>query len=477
MWSVPSDLSELTNSYSKILATEVGEEDQDYLLWKAVDVRETYGSPDIKPGPEHWLIAILVHEGALGEAVTTNWDGLIERAVRESSIEVEPEKVSVLMSKDSFRTGRAQFKLYKAHGCAVLARADATNRKFLVAQTFDINTWRDNPIFTSMVDKLRDLAKNRESLMLGTSVQDSNLLGRIASATQDLRWPWDPADPACLFAEPEITATQREVLKLVYRDDYPPNRAKICATSALGMFSGPLLAAAVLHVVLEKFKIGLDYAPSFAGSSAVVSDLQAGISRIERLLVEDAGHAQPRIVELLRAGISSLVQRYFEPTTELAHDQYKAVYDHSIRVGADARFRHLELPELSVVLGLLGLGLARDHWTLELGTGVTLDRGVMQLSSTLVGASRSSKVVITRGWAETNALKATDLWVSDPSDLLVIQAVGERPTVPTRGPGGGIGSRRRFRAQTRRVSWLSQLEAFAGNTDQLIGAFRAEVST
>jgi hypothetical protein len=475
-WHVPTDLSNLSNSYSNILATEVGNEVQDYLLWEAVDVRQTYGSPDLIPGPEHWLIAFLVHEGLLTEAVTTNWDGLIERAVRESSTTPVPEKVSVLMTPESFRSGRAPFKLYKAHGCAVLARIDEGYRKFLVAQTFDINTWQANPIFTSLVDKLRELAKYRESLMVGTSVQDSNLMGRIATATQDLRWSWDRDDPACLFAEPGIGPTQREVLKLFYRDDYTASRAEICEISATGMFSGMLLAAAVVHVVIEKLRIGIAYATFFAGSSSVVTDLQAGVRRFEDLLVADAGDSTTKTVGLLRRGVSSLVQRYFEPDATLADDQYKPVYDEPVKVGVDAKFRHLGLPELSVSIALLGLGIARGHWMLELGTGGDIERGVLRLTQTHAHHGRVTNIVITRDFKETNALKSTDIWASAADDLLVIQANGERPTAATRGLGGGLGSRRRPEDHAQRVTWLSQLHNFAATTDDLMDAFRAEVS-
>jgi len=475
-WKVPPDLSSLVNVYSTILGTEVGLEAQDYLLWEAVDVRETYGNPGIAPGPEHWLIAFLVHEGVVQEAVTTNWDGLIEHAVRTSSIDEDPEKVSVLLSQESFRLGRARFKLYKAHGCAVLARADETYRQYLVAQTFDINTWRDNPIFTSMVDKLRELAKNRESLMLGTSFQDSNLLGRIASATQDLRWPWNPDDPSCVFAEPQITPIHREALKLVYRDDYFANRVEICDRSAAGMFSGALLGAATLHILLEKLSIGLAYAPSFATSGDVVSDLEGGIEAIKTMLAADAGDSVERVVELIRDGISPLVLRFFEPTTELAHTKYKAIYDQPVKAGVDAQFRHLGIPELSVALGLLGVGLLRDYWTLSLGTGGAIASGVFEVTSR-VGGSPPWRLVITRDWAETDAMKATDMWITDPGHLLVVQALGDRPRAVTRGPAGGLGSgRRRPSPESRRVTWLSDLESHSGDTDELAATFRAEVS-
>jgi hypothetical protein len=49
-WAIPDDLTSLVNSYSTILGTEVGEHPQDYLLWEAVDVCETYGAPTLQPG-------------------------------------------------------------------------------------------------------------------------------------------------------------------------------------------------------------------------------------------------------------------------------------------------------------------------------------------------------------------------------------------------------------------------------------------
>lgn len=477
-WAVPSDLKSLVTSYSKILATEVGTEDQDYLLWEGVDVRTAYGDPGISPGAQHRLIAVLALEGALTEAVTTNWDGLTEKAVRESSMDSAPPKVSVLMSQESFREERARFKLYKAHGCAVLAREDEKYRPYLVAQTFDIITWRDNPLFTSLVDKLRELAKNRESLMLGTSIQDANLLQRIAAATQDLVWPWNAMDPSCVFAEPKINATHKEVLKLLYRDDYVANRDEICNLSAAGMFSGALLAAATLHVVMEKFKLGLPLATKFAISAAVVSDLSLGIGEIENQIATEAGSSADLVVEKLTSGISCLVQRFFEPTRELLGQQYRPVHEQSVKAGADTQFRLLHIPELAVALALLGSGTSRGYWDVALGTGGGgAPRGLLLLSSMGAVAGRTLRVVITRDWSETDALKTTDLWATDSEDLLVVQVIGDRPPRTARGPAGGLGTGRRSATrEVRRVTWMSELAVHAGETDAMLYAFQAEVS-
>lgn len=475
-WALPSDLSTLTNHYSAILATEVGTQDQDYLLWEALDIRETYGSPTLTPGPEHWLIAILVHEGVLDEAVTTNWDGLIERAVRDSTMPGAPEKLSVLVTAESFRSGRAPFKLYKAHGCAVLARTDPTYREYLVAQTFDIATWEHELKFIALVHKLRDLAKNRESLMLGTSVQDSNLLGQIARATQDLRWPWDPDHPACLFAEPHISQTQRDALRIYYRDDYPPHREDICSRSALGMYSGPVLGALAIHVTVEKLTIALGYEPNLAYSSDVLKGLQSGLAAIEHMLLTQANNHLDGVVTVLRSGLSALVQRYFDPANDLPTDAYRAIYDRPLKNGVDAAVRHLHIPELAVALGLLGVGAARGHWTLDIGLGDPREQGVLRLERTSSATGGASQVVITRDWVETNALKSTDYWTSNSGSIVVIQATGEPHRVSSRGLNGGLGSGRRRAGPSRRTTLLAELHGHADSIDTLVDRFRATVA-
>ena len=474
-WSVPADLSDLVTSYSEILSVGIAGQEQDYLLWVAIDVRETYGSPAIEPGPEHWLISILIHEGVVSEIVTTNWDGLIERATKVSTGSGQPAALGIFMSNESFRTARGRCSLYKAHGCAVLAREDEVYRQYLVAQTADIAIWLSNPIYDGMVERLRALARTRKSLMLGLSVQDYNLMAQIAGASRDLPWNWDPNDPAYIFAEPAIQPSQRSVLQTVYREQYPPNRDAIASLSAAGMYSGLLLAALTLHVLIEKLRIGIDCAPVFAGSANVIESLCKGLERVESYLAEDAGGDIDRLVVLIRRGISSLVCRFFDPGTELVDDEYMPFYGNSLKAGVDEQFRQLDLPALSVAVGLLGLGYARNHWRLVIGTGGSLERGVIQLMSPHLPASSSPKVVITRDWRSTNALMATDLWATDPGELVVIQATGDQPAAMTRGVGGGIGSGR-SRRRSRRQIWLSDLEPHVGSADALLGAFRAEVS-
>jgi hypothetical protein len=299
---------------------------------------------------------------------------------------------------------------------------------------------------------------------------------QIAKASQVQPWPWDCSNPAYLFAEPEVLPSQRDVLKVVYGDDYSTSREVICGGSVTGMYSGLLLAATALHVVVEKLKLGVDYAPAFAISGAVVASLTLGISRIETQVAEQVGGDLDRLVDVLRLGISSLVRRFFEPTRELTDDDYVPIYSRSLRAGVDDHYKLLHLPELSVTLGLLGLGSEHGHWTLAIGTGGGLERGVLALTSTHGPTLGPVKVVITRDSVATSALKGTDIWAGDPGDFLVIQATGERPDAMARGLGGGIGSGRKGRRPRREV-WLSDLTAAAGDPTQLLESFRAEVSS
>lgn len=474
-WVIPDDLTSLVGSYSDILGEDVAGKPQDYLVWDAVDVRETYGRPDIAPGPEHALIALLVHEGLVTSIATTNWDGLIERAVANSTPAGSPPLLGVMMSNDSFRDERGACTLYKPHGCAVSAREDSSFRQYIVARTTDIASWHSAPIYGSMIDKLQSLARTRRSLMLGSSVQDYNLLTQIATASQVQPWPWDESNPAYLFAEPVIVKSQRDVLKVAYKDDYSANQQNICTGSATGTYSGLLLGATALHAVVEKLQLGIEHAPAFAGSGAVVTSLRSGVSQIETLITDQVGSDLGQLVTVMRSGISALVRRFFDPARELIGENYVPVYSRPIRIGVDDHYRFLRLAELSVALGLLGLGDKLGHWALSVGTGGNLECGVLSIVPAHGTGTDPVKVVVTRDAESSSALKGHALWTDDAGNVLVIQTTGERPTAMARGLGGGIGSGRSG-PRPRREVWLSDLTGEAGDATRLLDVFRAEVS-
>src|SRR5258708_3104322 len=65
----------LWGKYSRFLDLRIAGEDDDYLVWTAVDVRKEYGQLE-DPDCEHLAIAILVLEGAVSKIASANWDGL-----------------------------------------------------------------------------------------------------------------------------------------------------------------------------------------------------------------------------------------------------------------------------------------------------------------------------------------------------------------------------------------------------------------
>src|SRR5260370_39478832 len=69
----------LWDAYASVLDIRVDGEEDDYMLWNAVDARATFGTLD-DPDCEHLCIAILVMEGAIADIASANWDGLIVRA-------------------------------------------------------------------------------------------------------------------------------------------------------------------------------------------------------------------------------------------------------------------------------------------------------------------------------------------------------------------------------------------------------------
>ena len=80
-WPLDDLVTRLSPHYSAVLDVSVAGEERDFLVWDGIDVRATYGSKDLRPDAEHLCIAILMLEGLVRSAQTTNWDGLIEAAV------------------------------------------------------------------------------------------------------------------------------------------------------------------------------------------------------------------------------------------------------------------------------------------------------------------------------------------------------------------------------------------------------------
>ncbi len=74
-WStLETILSRLTSAYARLLDVRIEGEKEDYLLWEAVDVSNTYSPTNLTPDCEHICIAILAMKGIVPDIATANLD-------------------------------------------------------------------------------------------------------------------------------------------------------------------------------------------------------------------------------------------------------------------------------------------------------------------------------------------------------------------------------------------------------------------
>ena len=251
----------LVSNYARFLEIAVDGEEDDYLLWEAVDVTQTYADPAIEPDTEHLCIAILVLEGLASEIASANWDGLIEKAAYQLALG-RPAIVSCV-HPDDLRQPDLQARLYKFHGCAVRAAAEkAKYRPLLVARQSQIHGWTARPENSPLLTRLIDIAVTRPTLMIGLSAQDANIQEIFAAAESRMHWPWPSNPPAYVFSEDQLGIDQRGLLKDVYRAAYTPaTRDQIYESALIRAFAKSLLAALALHVLSAKLRTLIDLAP------------------------------------------------------------------------------------------------------------------------------------------------------------------------------------------------------------------------
>ena len=177
-------IRELWNKYSRVLDIRIEGEPADFMLWEAVNIRSAFAGPGL-PAAEHLCIAILILEGAVGTIASANWDGFIEAAIESLSPDADGV-LQVVVDPDHLRGAAGRAKLLKFHGCITHAAQDpAAFREFLTGSRTQITEWPDKPKFAAMRNAVTDVATNQKSLVVGLSIQDSNLSMPGANATND----------------------------------------------------------------------------------------------------------------------------------------------------------------------------------------------------------------------------------------------------------------------------------------------------
>ena len=460
----------LVNNYSKLLGLTIDGEDMDYLLWNVIDVGATFADPAMIPDVEHLCLAALSLEGTAPEMLSANWDPLVERAVEiltDGNVALSP---TVVARPADLQLSRNKTRLIKFHGCAVKAQGDPGKyRQWLVASSDQVAAFCTQANNQGLVTALTHIVESKRTLMLGLSAQDSNIQGIFNKAANELTWQLGDSPPSYVFSEQELGMDQRSLLKNVYRDQITPaNQTVVFEAARVQAYAKRLLTALLLDVWSRKLQALIHLAPSPL-PPAERQHLCAGIVSLRNHL---ADAAEPeldfidalldrfgRACKLLRDGQIEHPNVRFEPITN----------DVVTALPGNPALRALGLREAAVALGLVGIGLSRNDWTVE---AEALDRESGVLAVTGKGAAAARTKVYLTASAEGAALLRCEGHLVETESPLLIQS--QKLAVPmTRSPRGAAG--RTGLPKVREVS-ISTLLQTSSTADELYEAFRQELA-
>src|SRR5581483_3003672 len=213
-----------------------------------------YGDSSITPGPEHLSLAALVAEGVASDTVSANWDPLIERAIVLIAGST-PGVLQVRILPDDVKDNTARARLYKFHGCAVLAGQDEGQyRERIVGRASQIHGWADKAENKVIAGKLLDLAISKATLMLGLSAQDTNIQNIFVVAQQSLPASFPTHPPAVVLSEDAVGPDQLSLLQNFYKTDYATKTKRIEESALLRAYGHSLLPALWLHIICAKLE-------------------------------------------------------------------------------------------------------------------------------------------------------------------------------------------------------------------------------
>ena len=455
----------LVNNYARMLNVAVDGEQPDYLLWDILDAAHIYADPAIEPDAEHLCLAALAIEGVVSDMPTANWDTLVERAI--TKLAGSQPVLRVVVAPGGVRWNRLRANLYKFHGCAQCAIDDETQfRSLLVARSSQINSWAaQNPVLAA---ELTRFIVTRPTLMLGLSAQDANIQGLFAAAQTTMAWPWPSHPPAYAFSENALGADQEGLLQNVYHADYNVANRPLMETEALVQaYAKPLLLALYLHIVTAKLKRlvelgcpgmadtdrdklheGLEHARNCVADS--VSPDSATVTEV----IEHCGRA----MSMLRSGDLPIPANgiYAPLTAEPLH-----------RMPADMALPGSGLCQFAIAQGLIGLGLARGHWTASKADVADPTSGTVVLD----GRSGPAKIYFAAN-AQAAIKLGTNGLIADNDDAVIIHShviPPPMPRYPRRAPG------RTGLSPTRETS-IEDLLAGSADVEVMLDLFRSQVA-
>ena len=471
-------VDKLWNNYSRVLDIRIKGEPPDFILWEAIDIRATFAHPT-PPAAEHLCIAILVLEGALSTIASANWDGFIEAAIARLSTGAQGV-LQVVVGPNHLRDAAGRSKLLKFHGCIIYATQNpGAFRRYLTGSQTQITEWPNERMFEAMRNTVVDVATNHKTLVVGLSIQDSNLQSIFSKAKQLNPWPWPcaPQAPGHVFCEDFITKGQSDVLKVVYGDTYNDNVDAIHASTHLRAWGEQVLLALVLKLIADKLKKLMELALNEAGRASMTAELAAHLMGLrdhiadlaigDRTAFTNAAIASwSRLLSLFRRGVLPANAEAYEVVSNSVPSTLEA--DHNAQANG--------LGRLGVALSLLQHGRAAGLWELAPAASEAT-AGALTARGNWHGAPERPLFLV-KSATEAIELESNGAFASD--EAIVVHAdnawhriYGGSSGTGVRRPRGAPG--RIGRVRTTHVSLGSLIEA-CDDADALKNRFVAETT-
>ena len=469
-WPLDDLLTRLVPHYSTVLDVRVAGEERDFLVWDGIDVRTTYGAKDLEPDAEHLCVAILMLEGVVRSAQTTNWDGLIEAAVELLAGDKAEAILRVVVRKDEFKAPEVRADLLKFHGCAVKAAEDPDQyRHLLIARRMQISGWTTNPNHKVMKGRLEHLLTSRPALIVGLSAQDQNIHTMLHQARENLEHGWPESPPAVVFADIQLSSDHFHTLEATYGSNYDLNKDEIDASALLGAYAKPVLLGLVFFTLADKLCSLIPGTSGLALNAAAIDRLQGDVRTLRDMAAKAQGTDDlASVSRFIRAVM--LVLSVFRSGAPPDPDStlYEPLSVEPISTtGADPYFPRDALGRLAVAASLISRGITDEGWEVEIGEATKPAEGVVRISPS---KRLNSHVFMVQSAAVLSKLEAAGhVDMMDPA-VLVIHAE-ETPNRLTRSPTVHYG---RSGERAARELAIETICAQHDDADKLFATFRLE---
>lgn len=457
-------IDSLVIQYSHVLDVPVDGEVPDYLVWSVLDVPSTYGAAALEPDVEHLCIALLMLEGVVQSAPTTNWDGLVEKAMQLLTGDGD-SVLKVIVAPADFWGSDRRAELVKFHGCAVRAAQDADEyRKRLIGRISQISGWTEKPENKMMKDRLGFLFGSRPAFIVGLSAQDANIQTVFHMAIQNLSRTWPAIPPAVVFAEHTLRAHHRLVMKVMYGDDtYSANSGAINSTALLGAYAKPTLLGLVLFTLADKLSALIGHVTELDLPDDDIERIRSDVRNLRDAASAKADPDNRAFVESL-ISVVTLALWVFRKGGVPDPAPYVALSVAPITQAAlDPDFPGMALGRFALAFTLLGRGFHDGQWTLEPGSASKPVEGVVRVRK----GSRTSKVFVVRDARVLSELESAGIIDMTDPEVMIAQAEAVRKPA-TRSPRGRYG---RSGTSGARLVDLETMCASVSTADELFQDF------